>query len=393
MSELNIDLNDPRFSKDKYGYIEELRRQNFYAKTSEGIVFFNQEDVAYVMKCEDFAFSFFQIDQEASPYLANAIKYELLNQHAEAHTRLRNLVAPALRDRVLSGLRADITAVVNRLIDEMPDNGSIDFCADFAEPLPARVLGPMFNIPYEETDGLNEWIKIGGRKIDALQAGDGIAQVEQANRNLHNYLRALITTRRNNPGSDIISELLVAEINGDRLSEDELVYLASELAAAGVDTTRSQLPLILHALFQAPSEFAKLSEKPSLALRAVDECMRFAPLPWTLPHKAVRDLTYKGINFQTGDIALVHIPAANRDPSVIENPNTLDITRDRVRSFSFGSGMHACPGAQLARMEMSIALETLFSQAKTIKLQHQPEAFEPIRKGASPKSLIVHLVK
>lgn len=392
MDEPLVDLRDPRFETDKYGYIEDLRGRGICAKVANGVVFFNQEDTAHIMKCEDFAFSFFQIDPGASPYLAHAITHELLNQHGAAHTRLRNLVAPALRDRVMDGLRDEIVAVVDHLIDAMPDDGEVDLVADFAEPLPGRVLGPMFDIPYEETAGLNDWIKIGGRKVDALQSGDGLARVEAANRNLHTYLRDLLRVRRANPGSDMFSELISTEIDGDRLGEDELVYLASELASAGVDTTRAQLPLILLALFKAPAEAAKLKEIPRLALRAVDEGMRFAPLPWALPHKAVRDLTYKGIAFGEGDLAMVLVPAANRDPSVMEQPGILNITRDRVRNFSFGSGMHACPAAQLARMEMSIALAGLFSRLKKMELLEEPD-LEPVQKGSSPKTLKVHVVK
>lgn len=392
MNEPVVDLRDPRFQTDKYGFIEKLRTRGFYARVANGFVFFNQEDAAHVMKCEDFAFSFFQIDSGTSPYLANAIQYELLNQHGEAHARLRNLVAPALRDRVMDGLRDEIVAVVNDLIDAMPDDGVIDLTAEFAEPLPGRVLGPMFDIPYEEIAGLNDWIKIGGRKVDALQSGDGLAEVEEANRNLHTYLRDLLRVRRANPGNDMFSELISTEIDGDRLSEDELVYLAGELASAGVDTTRAQLPLILHALFRAPTEAAKMKENSRLALRAVDEGMRFAPLPWVLPHKAVRDLTYRGIDFNEGDLAMVLVPAANRDPLVMEQPGVLNISRDRVRNFSFGSGMHACPAAQLARMEMSIALAGLFSRLKRMELLEEPD-LEPVQKGSSPKSLKVHVLK
>jgi len=387
-----VDLRDPRFGSDKYGYIEELRGRGFCAPVANGFVFFNQDDAAHIMKCEDFAFSFFQIDADASPYLANAIRYELLNQHGAAHARLRNLVAPALRDRVMDGLRDDVETVVDALIDTLPDDGAVDLTADFAEPLPGRVLGPMFDIPYGETAGLNDWIRIGGRKVDALQSGDGLAEVEAANRNLHAYLRDLLRARRANPGSDMFSELIASEIDGDRLSEDELVYLAGELASAGVDTTRAQLPLILLALFRAPGEAARLKDNPRLALRAVDEGMRFAPLPWALPHRAVRDLTYKGIAFKEGDLAMVLVPAANRDPAVMDRPHLFDIGRDRVRNFSFGSGMHACPAAQLARMEMSIALAGLFSRTKHMTLLEEPD-LEPVQKGSSPKSLKVHLTK
>ncbi|MEP1207393.1 MAG: cytochrome P450 [Rhizobiaceae bacterium] len=374
MTPMIVDLNDPRFQHDRYGLIEELRGAAFFARTADGAtVFFNQEDAIEVLRCIDFRFAFNQIDEERSPYLAKAIEHELLNMHGDAHERLSALLKRALRDRVFEDMRTKIEAIVDDLVDEMPDEGEIEFCSQFADPLPARVLGPMFGIPYDRVDGLNDWIKVGGRKVDALQSGVGIDEVEDANRNLHTYLRGLLTERRDNLGDDLLSELIAVEVDGDRMSDDELVYLCGELAAAGVDTTRVQLPLILNALINNPEQFDKLRNDPKLALRAVDEGMRFAPLPWILPHAAVRDFTYKGIEFKTGDIAFVMVPAANRDPSVVANPDDFDITRDRVRHFAFGAGMHGCPGAQLARMEMSIALQALTERLAEIRHAGEPQ--------------------
>lgn len=364
-----INLRDPRFQTDKYALIEELRAAGPFAQTAEGaIVFLSQEDANYVLKCEDFRFTFNLIDTDRSPYLAKAIEHELLNMHGNAHGRLSRLLKMALRDRVFEDIRSKIEAIVQDLVDEMPDEGEVEFCSAFADPLPARVLGPMFGIPYERVDGLSDWIQVGGRKIDALQSGVGIAEVEQANRNIHDYLRGLLAERRADLGPDLLSELIQAEIDGDRMSDDELIYLVGELASAGVDTTRAQLPLILHALLTHPAEMAKLRADTGLALRTVDEGMRWAPLPWALPHAAVHDVTYKGHDFKAGDLAFAFVPAANRDSAAVADPHAFNITRDRVKNYAFGAGMHSCPGAQLARMEMAAALTALADRLQTIEL-------------------------
>ncbi|MCJ8309507.1 MAG: cytochrome P450 [Rhizobiaceae bacterium] len=390
---LSIDLNSPDFQHGRDAAIEALRAQGDWARTADGaVVFFNQEDAIEVLRCENFQFAFTKIDQERSPYLAKAIEHELLNMHGDAHERLAQLLKRALRDRVFEDMRSKIERIVDRLVEGLPNEGEIDFCSQFADPLPAQVLGPMFGIPYDRVDGLNEWIKIGGRKTDALQSGVDIELVEDANRNLHTYLRGLLRERQKDLGEDLLSELINAEIDGDRMSEDELVYLCSELAAAGVDTTRVQLPLVLNALMDHPTEMAKLRDDPKLALRTVDEGMRFAPLPWVLPHRATGDFPYKDIAFSAGDIAFVMVPAANRDPSVVADPHTFNITRDRVRHFAFGAGMHGCPGAQLARMEMSIALEAFATRFQELRRVTEP-VWEDGHVGRTLKELRLYVRK
>ncbi len=390
---LTVSLRAPEFEIDRYGYIEELRARDFYARIPEGgVMFFNQDDVIEIFRCTDFNFAFDQIDEERSPYLAKAINHELLNMHGDRHQRLSRLVKQALRDRIVEGMREQIAKICEDLVDELPTDGEIDFCTQFADPLPGRILGPMFGVPYQEAAEFNEWIKVGGRKLDALQTGVGIDLVEDANKNMHNYLRDLLTERRKKPGEDLFSELILAEIDSDRMTEDELVYLTSEMAAAGVDTTRTQLPLILRALLLHPGEMAKLRAEPGLALRAVDEVMRFAPLPWAIPHAALHDITYKGIEFKAGDLAYCLVPAANRDPAKVKDPNTFNITRDRVRNFSFGSGMHACPGAQLARMEMSIALQVLIARLEEMSLVGEAD-WVPKQKDRGLQSMMLSIRK
>lgn len=392
MAEIEVDLNSPRFTADKHGYIEELRSQSFYGRTGKGVVFFNQDDAVQVLRCKDFRFSFHQITPETSPYLAASIEHELLNMHGAQHERLQKLLLQALRDRVVDGMKARITGIADALIDAMPAAGEVDFVRDLADPLPPQVLGPMFGVPYQDVEGLDKWIEDGGRKVDAMQSGEGIEKVEAANRNMHNYLRGLLAARRDAPGDDIFSQLMLAEIDGDRLSEEELVHLAAELASAGVDTTRSQLPLILYELLRHPAELAKLQADPSLAMKAVDEGMRFAPLPWAIPHAALHDFDYKGIGFKKGDLAQVLIPAVNRDPAAVEDPHVFDITRPRVRNFSFGYGMHSCPGAQLARMEMAIALERFIRRVPSLRLIREPQR-NAVQKGGTLKELRIEIRK
>ncbi len=391
-TELTIDLTSPRFNEDKYGYLEELREQSWYARSEDGVVFFNQQDAMHVMRCIDFRFSFFQIDPEVSAYLAKSIEHELLNKHGEDHRRLQALVMRALREQIVDGFKQNIHEIVDDLIDQMPQKGVVDFTKNFAHLIPSRVLGPVLGLPYEDIEGVDEWIRIGGRKVDALRSGDGIDLVEEANRNLHNYLRGMLAERRSNLGSDIFSELIVAEIDGDRLTEEELVSLAGELASAGVDTTRSQLPLTMYELLTHPDQLNLLMAKADLTAAAVEEGMRYAPLPFALPHAALRDHDYRGLEFKAGDLVMIMVPATNRDPAMVENPHTFDITRPKVRHFSFGYGPHFCTGAQLARMEMTIALERLVKRISSWRLVEEPER-DPVTKGGTPLSLFIEIEK
>ena len=391
MAEPVIGLRDPAFLADRHGTIEGLRARAAYARTPEGgVIFLNQDDCAEVLACRNFRFAFNLIDTDRSPYLATAIENELLNMHGARHDRLSRLLKTALRERVFDGMSLAIEQIVDGLIDAMPGSGEIEFCDAFANPLPARILGPMFGIPYDTTEGLGDWIRVGGRKVDALQSGVDIAEVEEANRNIHGFLRDLIRERRKAPGDDMLSELIAAEIDGDRMTEDELVYLGSELASAGVDTTRAQLPLIMLDLMVFADEQAKLRADPGLSLRAVDEGMRFSPLPWALPHAATRDHDHKGIAFREGDLAFVLVPAANRDPAVVPDPHVFRIDRDRVRNFSFGWGMHACPGSQLARMEMAASLRALFTRVARFDLAGS--VWEPGAEGRTLRSLRLEIV-
>ena len=134
------------------------------------------------------------------------------------------------------------------------------------------------------------------------------------------------------------------------------------------------------ALAQHPEQWEKLQRDPLLAGKAVDEGMRYAPLPWAIPHTATRDIEYKGLRIQRDDLVFVLVPAANRDPAVVTAPDSFDITRPRVRHFAFGAGMHVCPGIRLARMEMAAALTRLVTRYDTVALVGNVE-WQPGQEG------------
>ena len=140
--DLIVDLRSSKFDEDKYGYIEALCAQSFYARTADGgVIFFNQEDVAEVFRCKDFRFAFNLIDETSSPYLTNPIRHELLNMHGTQHQRLSRLVKMALRDRIIEDMRTKITDIVADLVSKFSKKGEIEFCEAFADPLPARLAG------------------------------------------------------------------------------------------------------------------------------------------------------------------------------------------------------------------------------------------------------------
>lgn len=387
-----LDIQWDELKTDKYEIIESLRQQHWYGESDRGRFFFNQEDAMHIMRCIDFNFFFIEIDHDRSPYLANAIESELLFKHGQDHRRLQVLVMRALRDQIVEGLQESIQEIANDLVDKMPAQGIVDLVAEFCTPFPALILGPMLGVPYADVEGLDEWIGIGGRKSQAMVSGDDIEPVEEANRKVHAYLRDLLEERRNNLGRDVFSELILAEIDGARLMEDELVYLASEIASAGVDTTRDQLPQTIHTLLQHPEQLDLLQNDPSLTAGAVDEGLRYSPLAWALPHAALHNYEYKGIHFTKGDLAFVLVPAVNRDPAVMHEPHTFDITRKKARHFTFGYGPHFCTGAQLARMEMRIALESLTQRIKSFRLVEGPP-LKPVTKGETPLELLVEIEK
>jgi cytochrome P450 len=363
-----LDLDGEDYKTHQREVIETLRKVSPYARNDSGYVFFNQKEAAEIFQHDDLRFSY------------------------DAHKRLRILTMKALRDRVIDELRQTIHDIVNDLILALPDKGEVDLIAEFVSPLPSKLLGPILGVPYEEVDDIDEWISISSRNIDFVNAKNEIPAIEDAWRSLENFLLELIEERRHNLGDDIFSELIKAEEGGDKMSSDELIGIASELARAGVETTRSQLAITLYQILKHPEQWKILQDNPDLAGKAVEEGMRYAPLPHVIPQQAIKDVECCGLTLHKDEIAMVLVPATNWDPVVFENPEIFDVTRTPKKHYTFGAGIHLCPGMHLARMEMSMAIEGLARQFKSIELVEQPKLGLPSQ-GWKPASIRVEIEK
>ena len=173
----------------------------------------------------------------------------------------------------------------------------------------------------------------------------------------------MIVTRRTSPGDDLISELIRAEDDGDRLTHDELVNLAAILLHAGTDTTRNQLAAAVQVLADHPDQWEQLADQPELAPQAVEELMRHSPVNFRSLRMATEDVELGGVQFPAGSFVIANTAAANRDPAVYDDPDRLDITRQaQPAMLTFGSGVHHCLGAHLARIELAEALRVITSR-------------------------------
>lgn len=385
-----LDLNGSEYLNNQYPLIEEFRKKSWYAKTESGYVFFNQKEAAHFLRDSAYRFSYYYIDAEASPYLADRVQGMLLAKNGADHARLRILVMRALRDRIIDALNDSIRQIVDDLIAALPRSGTVDLAEAFTNRIPERVLGPMLGIEYDRVKEIDEWIRVSSHSIDAVNAKSEIHAIEDAWRKLEQFLANLLDERRNNLGNDIFSELIAAENEGDRLSSEELTGITMELARAGVETTRNQLTLIIYQLLTHPEQWELLQADPSLAANAVEEGMRYSPLPHVIPQQAIRDNEYNGLSIKEGEIAMVLIPAANRDPLIMDNAHEFNITREQKMHYSFGFGPHVCPAAHLARMEMRTGLEALAKHIKRWQLVEQPNR-SSLSSGGVPQQLMVEL--
>ena len=311
---------------------------------------------------------------------------ELLYQHYSVglifsdppdHTRLRALVTKAFTPAMVERMRPRIQKVVSELLDAVESRGAMDVIADFAYPLPATVICEMLGLPQSDRPQFRRWsddiIGLLGAGADAERAERG----QRSLRDLREYYRHIIGERRNRPGEDLISALIHAHEQGQRLSEAELLSTSVTLLTAGQETTTSLIANGLLALLRNPDQLQLLKRSPSLMASAVEEFLRYdSPVQRQL-RLAKEDFELDGHRIRKGEIVSPFLGAANRDPAQFPNPDRLDITRTDNRHTAFGYGIHFCVGAPLARLEAPIAFSTLLSRLPNLRLAGQAPEFKP----------------
>lgn len=312
------------------------------------------------------------------------------------HTRLRGLVSKAFTPRMVEELRPRTEAIVNELLDRALERGQMDAVADFAYPLPVRIICDLLGVPPEDHDRFQEWSAALARGLDPdfLLTDEVHRQRLAALGAFAEYFFALLATRRAQPGPDLLSQLALAEEAGDTLTEGELLSTAILLLVAGHETTVNLIAGGVLALLDHPDQLDRLRADPTLARSGTEELLRYvSPVQFT-GRTLTGPVEFGGQQLQRGEFVVVLIGSANRDPEVFDDPDHLDLGRADNRHLGFGFGLHHCLGAPLARMETQVALDELVRRAGTIELATDTVTYRenvvlrglaelPVRLGAS----------
>ena len=293
----------------------------------------------------------------------------ILAAEGDEHTRLRRVAGPAFSPRHADALRPFMRTVVNELIDRFADTGEVDIATDFCEPYPIPIICELFGAPQEDLQLFSDWATDIFRIFNNNLAEDK-ATIIRAQEELDAYVSDLIERRRGTPSDDLISAMIEAESDGDRLSHAELVMMCEAVLMAGTDTTRNQLGCSLSLFAAHPEQWKLLAERPELAPRAVEETMRFFGTVRGTARFASVDIEYRDVVFSAGTFIGLSLAQANRDPSVFDTPADFDITRDPPDKpqLTFGSGIHYCLGAALARAEQQEALTIMAQRMPDLQL-------------------------
>ncbi|MGH7961560.1 MAG: cytochrome P450 [Candidatus Binatia bacterium] len=308
------------------------------------------------------------INQEALGTLQERLLRTMLFKNPPDHTRLRGLVSKAFTPRIIASLRLHIQEIVDELLTAAPEAGSIDLIADLAYPLPVIVIADLLGVPAEDRFKFRNWSRDLASAIDPILIPETVERASWAMGELEDYFRTLIVKRRGDLRNDLLSALIAAEEQGDRLSEDEMLANAILLLAVGHETTMNLIGNGTLALLRNPDQWEKLRSEPVLIQSAIEELLRYdSPVQMT-GRKAGEDITIAGKTIRQGDFAIIIIGAANHDPDRFPDPDRLDITRSENTHLTFGGGVHYCLGASLARVEGQIAIGSLAQRFPNLQL-------------------------
>jgi hypothetical protein len=282
------------------------------------------------------------------------------------HDRFRNLVSKAFTPRRVAELEPRIRLLTDQYVDRFIEARQCDFIQDFSAKLPMDVVSEMLGVPPDDRDTLRTWADLVlHREPDMSEVPPaGIA----ASGNLLRYFATLVTTRRRQPGDDLTSALLMAELDGERLTDQNVMAFLFLMIIAGNETTTKLLGNALYWLWRNPDQRALVRAEPDLVPRWVEETLRYDNSSQALARTLTADTTLHGQTMRSGDKVLLLIGAANRDERVFSEPDRYDLRRDHTESLAFGKGTHFCLGASLARLEGRAALDAVQARLPDFEL-------------------------
>jgi cytochrome P450 len=372
-----FDPFDPAFRVDPYPLYQRLREENpIHPGPIGGLVLTRHADCLHVLRhpaasSDERKGDLFRAMEEAGEVdreLADNRPFLFLDP--PDHTRLRRLVTKAFTPRTVERLRPRVQALVDELLDAVVPTGSIELIEDLAYPLPVQVISELLGVPPEDHERFKGWSRDLARGLDPdfILPPEVLERRKEAIDAFSAYFLELIAERRRAPQDDLLSALVAAEDEGDRLTEQELLSTCTLLLVAGHETTVNLIANGALALLRHPDQLRRLREDPSVDRSAVDELLRFdAPVQMT-GRVALEDIELDGATLEKGTFGLLLLASANRDPAAFPAPDRLDLGRTDNHHLSFGFGTHFCLGAPLARLEGEVALTTLVRRCPDLAL-------------------------
>lgn len=369
-----IDYNSPDFGPAAYhGLLAAARERGWLAHSPLAYIVLDAASGDFFLRARQTAFPGRQIAElfgiTQGP-LYEHIDENILNLTGDKHRRLRSLVGHAFTPRAADRWRPVMREFLQQLWNELGGATRTEFVAAIAKPYPSRTIAAVLGAPVEDAPKLHYLSNMVQRQFDIQALATQIPDIERAAIEAHEYVTGLLDKRRQDPAADLISSLLQAEEQGDKLSHDECVNLVLNVLAGGVDTTQSQLSHALRLFAEHSAQWELLGEHPRrYAPAAVQEVLRFEPIAPFTARIVLEDIEHRDVRFPAGTIVAVCAERANRE----RDGETFDITAERdPKLFTFGAGAHFCLGANLARAELEEALEFLAPRMPGLALDGAP---------------------
>lgn len=303
------------------------------------------------------------------------------------HNRRRRLVSKAFTPKAIEEMRPRIAQIVDDILDDADARGELELVDDLACKLPVTVICEMLGVPLDDHAQLRTWTSAAVAALDPSDNPMALLPAAEALREMRTYFDALAEKRRHDLGDDLLSAMIVAEDEGDRLSREELLDTILLLFAAGHETTVNLISGGTLTLLRHPRELERLIADPTLIITAVEELLRFSPPVQATGRTTTVEVEVAGKTIPKGHELVVMIAAANRDPQVFDLPEDLDIGRDDNRHLAFGGGTHLCLGAPLARVEGQEAIGRLFRRLPGLRLVDDQIEWKPARTIRGPARL------
>lgn len=393
---LDEQIGGPEFDQDPIPVLRRIQDEDpvHWSEAIGGWLVTRYDDVLTTFKqVEDFgnagrlgrASSYLTAEQRAGlqDFEAHYREKGLLHSDPPDHARLRTLVLSAFSPRVIEAMRPRIQSIVDRIFDRAAADGGMEVIADLAWELPSTVLADLLGAPPEARPLFRDW-------TDEILAFQGVNRPSEqvlyvAQRALVDakaYLKAMVDQRRREPGEDLLSHLVRAEADGERLTEAELLNTCITLMTAGQETTTALLGNGIHLMLTHPDAHAQMREDPSVIPSAVEEFLRYeSPIP-RQPRLVRRDTVLAGRHLKAGDIAFQMLNIANRDPAKFDDPDVFDIERNPNRHLGFGLGRHFCVGAPLSRLEGQVVFTTILGRFPRVELVDPTPHWNPHKRNS-----------